>query len=101
MRRARAAQLDRVHDVVRSGRWHVHGFRSPHAWLTSASADAPGACSLTLQLADRIQHMPAVKDHFGRGELSESALRLLADAWRPDLAEVFARDEQRLLGWAL
>ncbi len=101
MRRARAAQLDRVHDAVQSGRWHVHGFRSPHAWLTSTSGDAPGACSLTLQLADRIQHMPAVKDRFGRGELSESALRLLADAWRPDLADVFARDEQMLVGWAL
>jgi hypothetical protein len=101
VRRARAAQLDRVHDAVQSGRWHVHGFRSPHAWLTSTSGDAPGACSLTLHLADRIQHMPAVKDRFGRGELSESALRLLADAWRPDLAAVFARDEQMLLGWAL
>lgn len=101
MRRARAAQLDRVHDAVQSGRWHVHGFRSPHAWLTSTSGDAPGACSLTLQLADRIQHMPAVKDRFVRGELSESALRLLADAWRPDLADVFARDEQMLVGWAL
>jgi Domain of unknown function (DUF222) len=30
----------------------------------------------------------------------ESALRLLADTWHPDLAEVFARDEQMLVGWA-
>jgi hypothetical protein len=100
MRRARAAQLERVHQAVESGRWHIHGFRSPHAWLTTTSGEAPGACSLTLQLAERIQHMPIVKDRFTRGVLAESALRLLADTWHPDLADVFARDEQMLVGWA-
>ncbi len=101
MRRARAAQLDRVHEVVESGRWYVHGFRSPQAWLATTTGEAPGACSLTLQLAERIQHMPIVKDRFTRGILAESALRLLADTWRADLADVFARDEQMLVGWAL
>lgn len=101
MRRARAAQLDRVHQAVESGRWHIHGFRSPHAWLTTTSGEAPGACSLTLQLAERIQHMPIVKDRFTCGVLAESALRLLADTWQPDLADVFARDEQMLVGWAV
>ena len=101
MRRARAAQLDRVHEVVVSGRWYVHGFRSPQAWLATTTGEAPGACSLTLQLAERIQHMPLVKDRFTRGVLAESALRLLADTWRADLADVFARDERMLVGWAL
>ena len=45
--------------------------------------------------------MPIVKDRFTRGILAESALRLLADIWRADLAEVFARDEAMLVGWAL
>ncbi len=101
LRRARAAQLDRVHEAVESGRWYVHGFRSPQAWLAATTGEASGACSLTLQLAERIQHMPIVKDRFTRGILSESALRLLADTWRADLADVFARDEQLLVGWAL
>ena len=101
MRRARAAQLDRVHEAVESGRWHIHGFRSPHAWLATTTGEAPGACALTLQLAERIQHMPVVKDRFTRGVMAESALRLLADTWHPELADVFARDEQLLVGWAL
>ena len=101
MRRARAAQLERVHDVVESGRWYIHGFRSPQAWLATTTGESPGACSLTLQLAERIQHMPLVKDRFTRGILAESALRLLADIWRADLADVFARDEAMLVGWAL
>ncbi len=101
MRRARAAQLDRVHDVVVSGRWYIHGHPSPQAWLATTTGEAPGACSLTLQLAERIQHMPLVKDRFTRGVLAESALRLLADTWRPDLADVFVRDEAMLVGWAL
>ena len=98
MRRARAAQLQRVHEAVESGRWHIHGFRSPHAWLATTTGEAPGACSVTLQLAERIQHMPIAKDRFTRGVMAESALRLLADTWQPDLADVFARDEQMLVG---
>ncbi len=100
MRRARAAQLDRVHEVVESGRWHVHGYRSPHAWLTTTTGEAPGACGVTLQLAERIQQMPIVKQHFARGSMAESALRLLTDAWHVEIAAAFARDEAMLTGWA-
>ena len=38
---------------------------------------------------------------FGAGDLAESALRLLADAWCEQVAEVFARDEEMLCGWAM
>jgi Domain of unknown function (DUF222) len=101
VRRARAAQLDRVGDVVSSGRWHVHGYRSPLARLTSTSNESPVVCAVTLELAEHVQHMPIARDRFGRGDLAESALRLLARAWHPTIAEVFARDEQMLVGWAL
>ncbi len=101
VRRSRAAQLDAVHTVVESGRWHIHGFRSPHAWLTTTTSEAPGAVRTTLHLADRIQRMPIVKDRFADGVLAESALRLLADAWHADIADAFARDEELLAGWAM
>ncbi len=100
LRRARATQLDDVHAAVTSGRWQIHGFRSPHNWLAVTTGESPGQCSTTLHLADRIQHMPVVKDRFADGVLAESALRLLADAWRPEIADAFARDEQMLTGWA-
>ena len=56
---------------------------------------------MTLRLADRIRHMPIVREAFGAGDLAESALRLLADAWSEQVAEVFARDEEMLCGWAM
>ncbi len=101
VRRSRAAQLDAVHAVVDSGRWHIHGFRSPHAWLTTTTSEAPGAVRTTLHLADRIQRMPIIKERFADGFLAESALRLLADAWHDDIADTFARDEELLAGWAM
>lgn len=101
VRRSRAVQLDAVHAVVESGRWHIHGFRSPHAWLTSTTGESPGAVRATLHLADRIQRMPIVKERFADGLLAESALRLLADAWHVDIADAFARDEEMLTGWAM
>ena len=100
-RRARAVQLDEVHAVVVAGSWHRHGFRSPLAWLASTTSESPGVCAVTLELAERIQHIPIVKDRFQRGALAESALRLLSRAWHPDIADVFTRDEQMLVGWAL
>ncbi|MGB0114469.1 MAG: DUF222 domain-containing protein, partial [Ilumatobacteraceae bacterium] len=101
LRRLRAAQLDSVQAVVDSGRWMTHGFRSPHAWLATTTGEAPGHCRVTLHLADRIRHMPIARDRFADGVLAESALRLLVDAWSSDVADVFARDEQMLVGWAL
>ena len=86
--------------VVDSGRWQIHGFRSPHAWLTTTTGEAPGQCTITLHLAERIQHMPITKDRFANGVLPESALRLLADAWNADIADVFTRDEPMLVRWA-
>lgn len=100
-RRARAAQLDAVHGVVSSGQWHSGGYRSPHAWLTTTTGEAPGACRITLHLAERIQHMPLVRERFAEGVLAESALRLLADTWHTGIDEVFARDEALLVRWAL
>ena len=87
-----------MHEAVHSGRWHLYGFRSPNAWLATSTGEAPGACSLTLHLAERIQHMPMVKDHFTRGLLSESALRLLAATWRVDRADVFVMSTSSLAG---
>jgi hypothetical protein len=44
--------------------------------------------------------MPLVAQVFAEGDLSESALGLLADAWSESIAELFARDEELLVGWA-
>lgn len=100
LRTVRAAQLDDVAAVVESGSFFGAGFRSPTDWLTTTTQEGVGPCKITLHLAERIRKMPIVRAAFGAGELAESALRLLADVWQPQMAEAFARDEEMLCGWA-
>jgi hypothetical protein len=101
VRRLRAAQLDEIHAVNATRSWARSGFRSVADWLAVNSHEAFGHCRLTVHLADRIQRMPNVRAAFARGDLAESALRLLADTWTELNAAAFARDEEMLLGWAL
>jgi len=100
MRRHRSEQLDEVDAVVNSGSFYAKGFRSPTDWLMVTTREGVGFCKLTLHLADRVQRMPIVKAAFAGGDLAESSLRLLAGAWADSVADVFARDEQMLCGWA-
>ena len=100
LRRVRAEQLDEVHAQVSAAKFYRLGFRSPTAWLATTTRDSVGQCKLTLHLAARIQSMPVIKATFARGDLAESALRLLAEAWNDTVAEAFGRDEQMLCGWA-
>jgi hypothetical protein len=100
-RRMRAEQLECVHACIASGAWHRRGHRSPTQWLVATTFESVGTCAVTVELAERVQEMPIVRDRFAAGDLSESALRLLARSWHADIAHTFARDEQMLVGWAL
>lgn len=100
MRRLRAEQLDHVNAVVNGGSFYANGYRSATDWLMVTTREGVGFCKLTLHLADRIQQMPTIKAAFGRGDLAESSLRLLANAWAESVATVFARDEGMLCEWA-
>ena len=101
LRRMRAAQLDEIHRVVESGAYFRYQYRSATDWLASTTNESVGQCRLTLQLASRIQNMPIVKAAFADGDIAETALRLLGEAWDPSIAHVFARDEEMLCGWAI
>ena len=100
VRQARAVQLDEVGTAVDAGAFFSLGFRSPTDWLATTTREGIGQCKITLHLADRIRHMPIIRGAFGAGDLAESALRLLADAWCESVADVFARDEELLCRWA-
>lgn len=101
VRQARAAQLDEVGTAVDAGSFFNLGFRSPTDWLATTTREGVGTCKVTLLLADRIRKMPVIRQAFGVGDLAESALRLLANAWCADVADAFARDEEMLCGWAI
>jgi hypothetical protein len=100
MRGFRAEQLDEIQAVVDGGSLYAKGFRSPTDWLMVTTREGVGPCKQTLHLAERIQVMPVVKAAFAAGDLAESSLRLLTLAWAPAIADVFARDERMLCGWA-
>lgn len=101
LRQARAAPLDEVGTALDTGTFYSLGSRSPTDWLATTTREGVGTCKITLHLADRIRKMPIVRGAFGAGDLAESALRLLAEAWHADVADAFARDESMLCGWAV
>jgi hypothetical protein len=99
-RRARATEISEVATVIGSGRYASFGHRSPTNWLALVTGESIGHCKATVTVATRLRQMPQVAASFADGLLSESALRLLAEAWHCDIADVFARDEALLLQWA-
>jgi len=99
-RRARAAEIHEIASVIESGRHASFGHRSPTGWLATVTGESIGHCKTTVTLVARLARMPRVAAHFADGLLAESALRLLAEAWHPDIADVFQRDETLLLRWA-
>ena len=99
-RQARAVELCEFWAAADAGVWMGRGFRSPSAWLSAATGEPIGACKRALHLGERLRRMPVVAELFAAGDLSETALGLLADAWAEPLTEVFARDEEMLVGWA-
>jgi hypothetical protein len=100
LRQARARQLDEIRAVVDSGSYLGDGHRSPAAWLADATRESYGHCTNTVSMAKRIAEMPLVHASFRAGNLAETGLRLLTEAWAPHLTNAFARDEAMLLGWA-
>ncbi len=100
LRRARAVQLAEIRAVVESGAYFADGHRSPAAWLCATTRESYGHCTMSISLATRIIEMPLVQAAFAAGDLAETALRLLTEAWAPAVADAFARDEAMLLGWA-
>lgn len=99
-RKCRAEELDEVRAVMRSGEFFRMGHRSATSWLATTTGESIGHCKTTITLADTIENMPIVKSLFAAGQLAESNLRLLCEAWCADVAQQFEHDEQMLCRWA-
>lgn len=100
-RRARARELDEIAATI-DRRGHARtGHRSATSWLAQATGESIGHCKATVTVVSRLPHLPLVGAAFRDGELAESALRALAEAWSADIADVFAESEQMLLDWAM
>lgn len=99
LRRQRFAQLEEIAATLCSGSYAGEGFRSPTDWLAVTTGESVGRCRTWIRWAERLPHLPVVREAFAAGELSESALGVLIDAWHLDVADTYARDEQLLVSW--
>lgn len=94
---ARRAEL--IGEVERRGVAREEGFGSTTAWLMAVSGEPPAVCRSRVAVASALHAMPATREAFTAGEVSESRVKLLAQAQglAPDQ---FARDESRLVAQA-
>ena len=97
---ARGVELAQIAAALGDCQHLSRGHRSPSSWLAEVTGESVGHCKATVTIITRLPEMPLIAAAVADGDLSESAVRLLADTWHPDIASVFARDEEMLLDWA-
>jgi len=87
------AQAERA-GVARQG-----GYGSTTGWLMAVSGDPAAVCRSRLAVATALEEMPETKAAFASGEVSESRVRLLAQA-QALAPDQFAHDEAALVAQA-
>ena len=75
---AREAEL--VGEAERRGLAYRQGHASTTAWLMALTGEPAPACRGKLAVASALEEMPETRKAFASGELSESRVRLLAQA---------------------
>ena len=75
---ARSAEL--IESVARRGIPEAEGFGSATGWLMALSGDPAAVCRCRLGVAQGLRWMPATREAFAAGELSEPRVRLLVAA---------------------
>jgi hypothetical protein len=75
------------------------GFESTTAWLMSLSGEPAAVCRSRIAVAASLEEMPETKTAFAAGEVSESRVKLLAQA-QALAPQQFAQDEARLVAEA-
>ena len=64
------------------------GYRSTTEWLMALSGEPAAACRTKIAMAEALEEMPQARAAFAAGDLSESRVRVLAQASRHSLGEV-------------
>ena len=72
------------------------GYPSTTEWLMALSGEPASICRSKVAVAEALAQMPATREAFAAGELSESRVRVLAQA-QTLAPEQFAQDEKQLV----
>src|SRR4051794_2507990 len=86
-----------VAEWVGRGVWADDGSKAAHARLAREQSMTPATARTEIRRAQKLRTMPATATAFAQGKLSVDQADLLCSAQQPDIAEVFARDEQLLV----
>jgi hypothetical protein len=95
----RVLEAERARRLAEFERRRAHendGFLSVSAWLVARHRVAPSTATRRIRMARSLDAMPQAAEAFSGGELSDSAVGLLAAA-RESFPEAFARCEEALL----
>ena len=95
----RVLEAERARRLAEFERRRAHendGFLSVSAWLVARHRVAPSTATRRIRMARSLEVMPQAAQAFSGGELSDSAVGLLAAA-RESLPEAFTRCEEALL----
>jgi hypothetical protein len=97
--RVEAHRAEFICEAERCDAARREGFGSTTAWLMVLSGDPAPVCRSRVAVAASLQEMPETKKAFASGEVSESRVRLLAQA-QALAPEQFAQDEAKLVAEA-
>ncbi|HET6794216.1 MAG TPA: DUF222 domain-containing protein, partial [Acidimicrobiales bacterium] len=101
-------QLSRLQAVVAraasqfdsSGEWSLDGARAAPVWMAVKTRLPRSECARHLRLGRFLRVMPAIRAAFGRGDIGQAQVAVLARLYGPRTAEALARDEELLVSQA-
>ena len=94
--RADAHRAEAIAEAERVGAARAEGFASTTAWLAALSGEPVPICRSQVAVASALEEMPATREAFAAGVVSESRVKVLAQA-QALCPDQFAQDEKQLV----
>lgn len=91
------AWLERVRAAERSGEWHAEGYVSSAAWLRERCRMTHGAAAAAIELARKLESLPATSEAFASGAISRTHAVVIARAATAERADAIAEVESALV----
>jgi hypothetical protein len=91
------AWLERVRDAERRGDWHAEGFVSSAAWLRERCRMTHGAAAAAIELARKLESLPATSEAFANGAISRAHAQVIARAATAERIDAIAEVEAALM----
>jgi hypothetical protein len=94
--RADAHRAEAIAEAERTEAARQQGFRSTTEWLAALTGESVPVARSQVAVASALEEMPATRGAFAAGEVSESRVKVLAQA-QALCPDQFARDEKQLV----